>query len=235
MKCICHHSEMSEPSRESAAAGHRAWSLGPAAVLVLALALGLAPTCASQPSADRGGVERAPIEATAADRTTSEEQAERRAAAVALCQPIRNWVNAAADAVNAATEAVGRTTDPLERAQRVLDGYDAVIALTMTYQETVATLEITGTPDGARAAGDLRTGAATAVEIARSERARFEAATGTGIGDGDLVGRMGQFLISLETVYSAAEPPVARYDDRLFQQAVLDEPACDHVVQPFRL
>jgi hypothetical protein len=157
------------------------------------------------------------------------------AAAADLCRPIRSWVNDLADLANATTDAVGQLGDPRERSERVLAGYDDLLAATARYQDSVAGLAITGTSDGARAADDVRNGAARALEVLGDERQEFADETDQGIEDDDLFGRMGQFLISLETTTGAAEPPVVNYEDTVFQQAVLDEPICDHVVQPFPL
>jgi hypothetical protein len=160
---------------------------------------------------------------------------ETREAAAQFCAPIRSWVNELAGLANLTTAEAGELVDPRARADRMLRGYGELQQATDRYRATVADLSIHGTTDDARATDDLRLGAERAAEVLSDERREFGTATPRGVTDSDLVGRMGEFMISLETTYSAAEPPVVSYDDAAFKQAVLDEPSCDQVVQPFEL
>lgn len=98
---------------------------------------------------------------------------------------------------------------------------DQANAMALVANNTVADINDLD-PDGRY--GALHAGFDTAADQVR------EYAT---IVDDDTFGRVGQFFNSIEKVDSLVEPVIARYGRMEFQRAFLDEPLCEHVIQPF--
>jgi hypothetical protein len=172
---------------------------------------------------------------TAAGSEASDAPASADAAtASTVCERLRRFTNDLVGAANDAVTGINERTPP-ERTGAILAGFDDGLRIAEQYVEEAAQLPIDpDVPERDALLGELRAGAEAAVAELVDERARF-ATEVPEVTDDDVRGRVGQFFNALEKAMSVTEPAIAAYDRRDLQVAFLDEPACRHVIQQFRL
>lgn len=95
-------------------------------------------------------------------------------------------------------------------------------------------LELPDTAERDDRRAEMAAGADASLAELTDEQERFAEAADT-VTEDDTFGRVGQFFNSIEKVDSLVEPVIARYGRIEFQRAFLNEPRCEHVIQPFRI
>lgn len=151
------------------------------------------------------------------------------ATAITVCGLLRAYDNDSADIANGAAAQVSNGDDPVARRDAVLTGFDELIARTARHGTDVGQLRAAALVQGPELTADLVLGAQQAADELAEERAAF--ATLSGITDGDMTGRVGQFFNALEKSMSVIEPAVTDYASDELLQAFRDEPTCRFVIQ----
>lgn len=153
------------------------------------------------------------------------------ATAVALCDALREHDNEMVAAVNASVAGINAVA-PEDRMPGVLDGMDDVRAVLVDWRERAEDLELPASAHDDAIRRQLVIGADEALEEIDRQRAEFAAGPAV-VADDEVQGVVGIWFNSVEKVMSVLEPEIVRLDDDAFEQAILDEPICRNVIQPY--
>lgn len=152
------------------------------------------------------------------------------AVASTVCEALRTFDDALVDAVNASVAGLS-SLPPTARPGALEQGFVEVRAEVAAWREEAAHLELGDGAEAEMLGMQLTTGADEALAELDDQHVAFRTDE---IADRDVQGAVGEWFNSIEKVMSVSEPEIHRFVRRDFKQSFLDEPACRHVIQPFR-
>lgn len=147
----------------------------------------------------------------------------------ALCDHLVLFVNQEVIAANDMAKSVTDATTAEARMERLLDGWDDVVARARLHERRTSALALPTAPESETLLAELQAGAAAATEVLADRRVEL-AAFGP-FDEGSLAGVIGTAFTGIEKSFALSEPAVFRYDRRALRKAFDDEPRCEHVVQ----